>query len=170
MPYSRALRNSDWRFVMAEKPPRSSRKARMTAARLAAVQALYQQSLSGSSLAQVKSEFLGHYTGVELDGEQFVLPDEAHWLQVVDGAHEYGWQMDQKIDEAIHFAQPDRKTENIDILLRLIMRCGCFELNYKLAEPPIIINDYVNVAKGFYQLKESSLINAVLDKIAKSDG
>lgn len=153
---------------MAEKPPRPSKKARLTAARLAAVQALYQQQLSGNSLAQVKSEFLEHYAGAKLDGDQFVKPDEAHWLLVVDGVEQYGWQMDNRINDAIHTAQPDRKTENIDILLRLIMRCGCFELDNQVSEMPIIINDYVNIAKAFYQLKESSLINGVLDRIAKS--
>ena len=61
---------------MSDKPPRASKKARLTAARLAAVQALYQQAISGLPLAQVKSEFLAHYTGVELDGDVFVLPDE----------------------------------------------------------------------------------------------
>jgi len=150
------------------KPPRASKKARLTSARLAAVQALYQQSLSGNSLSDVKSQFLDHYVSKDMDGEVFVAPDESHWLQVVDGVEQYGWQMDQRIDEAVKSAQPDRKTENIDVLLRLIMRCGCFELDNKLNEPAIIINDYVNVAKAFYQLKESSLINAVLDKIAKT--
>lgn len=150
------------------KPPRASKKARLTSARLAAVQALYQQQLSGNSLAQVKSEFLAHYSGADLDGEEFVTPDESHWLMVLDGVEQYGWQMDQKIDEAIFAAQPERKVENIDILLRLIMRCGCFELENKAAETGIIINDYVNITKSFYQLKESGFINAVLDKIAKS--
>jgi N utilization substance protein B len=153
---------------MSDKPPRASKKARLTAARLAAVQALYQQAISGLPLAQVKSEFLAHYTGVELDGDVFVLPDESHWLQVLDGVEQYSWQMDQKIDEAIYMAQPERKTQNVDILLRLIMRCGCYELENKIAEEPIIINDYMNVAKAFYQHKEPSLINAVLDQIAKS--
>ena len=153
---------------MADKPPRPSRKARLTSARLSAVQALYQQQLSGNTLGQVKSEFLEHYAGGDLDGDEFVKPDEAHWLLVVDGVEQYGWQMDSKIDAAIHAVQSDRKTENIDILLRLIMRCGCFELEQKTADAPIIINDYVNIAKAFYQLKESTLINGVLDSISKS--
>lgn len=150
---------------MSEKPPRASKKARLTAARLAAVQALYQQNMSGLDLSEVKTQFLEHYVGADLDGEQFVAPDEAHWLMVVDGVEQYGWQMDQRIDDAIHAAQPTRKTENIDILLRLILRCGCFELDQAMADKPIIINDYVNVSKAFYQGSESTLINGVLDRI-----
>lgn len=151
---------------MTEKPPRASKNARLTAARLAAVQALYQQNMSGLSLSEVKTQFLEHYVGADLDGDQFVAPDEAHWLLVVDGVEQYGWQMDQRIDDAIHVAQPSRKTENIDILLRLILRCGCFELDQGLIEKAIIINDYVNVSKAFYQGSEPSLINGVLDRIA----
>jgi N utilization substance protein B len=54
-------------------------------------------------------------------------------------------------------------------LLRLILRCGVFELKYKTAEKAIIINDYVNIAKAFYQLKEPAFVNAILDKFAKSE-
>jgi len=137
----------------------------MTAARLAAVQALYQQALSDASFTDVKAQFLEHYAGGDLDGDQLVPPDEAHWLMVLDGVENYAWQLDQAVDAAIHAAQPSRKVENMEILLRLILRCGAFEVLHKIAEKPIIINDYVNVAKAFYQLKEPAWVNAVLDKL-----
>jgi N utilization substance protein B len=153
---------------VSPKPPRSSKKARLTAARLAAIQVLYQEALTARPLAVLKAEFLEHYVGQKLDGDNFVIPDEAHLLAVMDGVHAYGWQLDQAIDGAIHAAQPDRKTENLEILLRLILRCSAFELKDKLAEKAIIINDYINIAKAFYDLKEPAFVNAVLDKLAKS--
>ena len=148
------------------KPARSSKKARLTSARLAAVQALYQQALSGTPIAEVKAQFLEYYFGGNQDGDEFIRPDESHWLTVVDGVEQYGWQLDQAIDSAIHAAQPERKTENIEILLRLILRCGTFEVLHEIAEKPIVINDYVNISKAFYQLKESGFVNAVLDGLA----
>lgn len=150
---------------MSGKPPRASKKARITSARLAAVQALYQHALSGAPLAEVKLSFLDHYAGAKLDGDQFVMPDEAHWLAVLDGVESYEWQTDQAIEQGIHAAQPGRKTENMELLLRLILRCGAFELMHNTAEKPIIINDYVNIAKSFYDQKEPAFVNAVLDKI-----
>lgn len=151
--------------IMVSKIPKPSRKARLTAARLAAVQTLYQQALSGTLLAEVKSQFLDHYAGGDLDGDDFIRPDESHWLMVVDGVEQYGWQLDGAIDAAIHAAQPERKVENIEILLRLIFRCGAYELTHSAAEKAIVINDYVNISKAFYQLKESAFVNAVLDKL-----
>jgi N utilization substance protein B len=141
----------------------------LTSARLAAVQVLYQQALTARPMAELKSEFLQHYVGQDMDGDNFVIPDEAHLLAILDGVESYGWQLDSAIDEAIHAAQADRKTENLEILLRLILRCGVFELQHKIAEKPIIINDYVNIAKAFYQLKEPAFVNAVLDRFAKSE-
>ena len=149
------------------KPPRASAKARRTAARLAAVQALYQQTLSGVDLVQVKSDFLEHYAGADLDGDQFVAPEESLWLSILDGIDQYSWQIDEAIAAAVHAAQPGRKVENTELLLKTILRCGVFELLHTATEKPIIINEYVDVAKAFYEGKEPGFVNAVLEQVAR---
>ena len=159
MPYSRVVNS------VTEKPARSSRKARMTSARLAAVQLLYEQSLTSRPLAELKAEFLKHYAGQNLDGDKFVMPDEAHLLAVADGAQTYEKELDDQVDKAILGAHPEKKMENMEILLRLILRCAAFELLHTKTEKAIVINDYVNVARAFYTLKEPAFVNAVLDRL-----
>lgn len=135
------------------------------AARLAAVQALYQMDLTLAAVSEVVGEYENLRLGQEVDGEQYVDADAAWFRGVVAGVVK-----DQKsIDPVIHSSlTPDWPLSRIDTLLRAILRAGVFELtNRKDVPAKVIINEYVDVAHAFYGDDEPRMVNGVLDAIAR---
>jgi N utilization substance protein B len=136
-------------------------------ARLAAVQALYQMEVSGAGAETVVREFVEHRFGADLEGEALAPADEAYFADIVRGAV-----ADQTfIDHAIvrRLAQGWR-LERIDATLRAILRAGAFEL-IKRADAPteVVINEYVEIAKSFFEGPEPGFVNAALDGIAQDE-
>ena len=136
------------------------------AARLAAVQALYQMDVGGSGLQAVIAEFEAHRLGREIAGDAMRPADAGFFRQLVGGVVE----RQRAIDPAIHDALPDSwPLSRIDLTLRSILRCGVFEL---LGRPDIpsrvVINEYLDVTRAFFEDDEPGLVNAVLDTIARS--
>ncbi len=135
------------------------------AARLAAVQALYQMDLTDSRLMDVVAEYENMRLGQEIDGEKYVDADAGWFRGVVAGVVS-----DQKkIDPMIHAAlTPDWPLARIDTLLRATLRAGVFELlNRRDVPARVIITEYVDVAKAFYGEDEPRMVNGVLDRIAR---
>jgi N utilization substance protein B len=133
-------------------------------ARLAAVQALYQMELGGAPLTSVVSEFTTFRLGKEIDGEQYRDADEQWFKQIVAGVVE-----DQKfLDPYIHTALTEGwPLKRIDSLLRAILRCGSYELLRRKDVPAkVIISEYIDVAKAFFEDDEPGLVNGVLDRLA----
>ncbi len=147
-------------------PPRETRTAnKRGAARLAAVQALYQMDLTDSRLLDVVAEYENIRLGQEIDGEKYVDADAGWFRGIVAGVVE-----DQKkIDPMIHSAlTPDWPLARIDTLLRAMLRAGVFELQSRKDVPAkVIITEYVDVAKAFYGEDETRMVNGVLDTIAR---
>lgn len=134
------------------------------AARLGAVQALYQMDVGGASLEGVISEFTAFRLGKELDGELYREADEQWFSDIVKGVVE-----DQKfLDPFIHTAlTEDWPLKRIDSLLRAILRCGSYELLRRKDVPArVIISEYIDVAKAFFEDDEPGLVNGVLDRLA----
>lgn len=134
------------------------------AARLGAVQALYQMDVGGASLDGVISEFTAFRLGKELDGELYREADEQWFADIVKGVVE-----DQKfLDPFIHTAlTEDWPLKRIDSLLRAILRCGSYELLRRKDVPArVIISEYIDVAKAFFEDDEPGLVNGVLDRLA----
>ncbi|NVK32831.1 MAG: transcription antitermination factor NusB [Rhodobacteraceae bacterium] len=133
-------------------------------ARLAAVQALYQMDVAETPLSNVISEFTAFRLGQELDGEQYRDADEQWFKDIVKGVV-----ADQKlIDPFIHTAlTEDWPLKRIDSLLRAILRSGGFELLRRKDVPArVIISEYIDVTKAFYEDDEPGLVNGVLDRLA----
>ena len=136
------------------------------AARLAAVQALYQMDLAETRLMDVVSEYENMRLGKELDGERYVDADAAWFRGIVAGVV-----AEQKtIDPMIHSSlTPDWPLSRIDTLLRAVLRAGVFELvNRKDVPARVIITEYVDVAKAFYEEDEPKMVNGVLDTVARN--
>ncbi len=135
------------------------------AARLAAVQALYQMDVGGSTLMETVAEYEAFRLGREIDGEQYRDADAAWFRDVVSGVV----RQQTAIDPLIHKALPtDWPLARLDTTLRALMRAGVFEIRSRLDVPvAVIINEYVDVARAFYTEEEPRLVNAVLDRIAK---
>jgi N utilization substance protein B len=137
------------------------------AARLAAVQALYQMEVGGAGINEVVAEFENHRLGREIDGEQYLEADAAWFRSIVAGVV-----ADQRVvDPQIHAALPPAwPLARIDALLRAVLRAATFELRSRREVPArVIISEYVDVAKAFFAGEETGMVNAVLDRIAGAE-
>ena len=152
---------------MTSAPERKDmRKAnRRGAARLAAVQALYQMDLAGTGVNEILSEFESHWLGREVEGEQYLPAEAAFFRELVRGVVAEQRRLDPMIDDALASGWPLKR---IDTILRAIMRAGTFELDRKQDIPArVIVSEYVDVANAFVDKDETGMVNAVLDQIGR---
>ena len=135
------------------------------AARLAAVQALYQRDIGGSGVLEVVAEYEAHRLGQELDGDTYLKADAAWFRSIVSGVVRDQRQLDPLIGTAL---QDDWALSRLDSTVRAILRAGTFELRERKDVPiAVIVTEYVEIAKAFFEDEEPKLVNAVLDRIAK---
>lgn len=148
-----------------QKPkPSKSRRAR-SAARLAAVQALYQMELTGASWKTVRSEFEDHRLGMEVDGETLAEADVKHFRALLEGVVSRQSEIDQSVNATLKDGWPLRR---IDPILRALFRAAGYELLARGDVPrKVIFNEYVEVAKAFFEGDEPKFANAVLEAIAR---
>lgn len=134
------------------------------AARLAAVQALYQLEIGGEDIVSVVTEFEAFRLGKEIDGVEYRQADPAWFRDIVSGV--VGEQ--RRIDPMVHTALvEDWPLKRVDATLRAILRCGTYELMKRPDVPgKVIITEYIDVARAFFTEDEPKLVNGVLDRIA----
>jgi N utilization substance protein B len=136
------------------------------AARLAAVQALYQMDLSGTTLPDVIAEFETYRLGKEVDGDQYRIADAAFFRDIVTGVVREQMALDPAIDRTLAQGWP---LTRIDATLRAILRCGAFELANRPDVPArVVITEYVDVARAFFEDDAPGVVNAVLDQLART--
>ncbi|WP_137158231.1 transcription antitermination factor NusB [Rhizobium sp. FKL33] len=135
------------------------------AARLAAVQALYQMELSGTGVLEIVSEYENFRLGQELDGEQYLKADPSWFRSIVAGVVRDQRALDPIIADSLVEGWP---LSRLDATLRAIMRAGVFEIIERKDVPtPVIVNEYVEIAHAFFEEEEPKLVNAVLDAVAR---
>ena len=150
------------------KPPRSRTR---TASRVAAVQALFQAEQAGDNPETVIDQFVRHRLGV-LEGqdgfEDGRIPDAEVPLfgRVVREAVRRQDVIDPMLIDAL---PTDWPLSRIDPVLRAVMRAGVAELSMTDGPPAkVVINEYLDIARGFFTGPEPGLANAVLDKLART--
>ena len=142
-----------------------SAKARRKAARLAAVQALYQIEQSGHSVEDVVGEFVKHRLGEEIDGNKFVAGDPQLFADIVRGAAIRREEVDRILSGALDAKFP---VERLEMILRAILRAGAYEMFvHQDTHPRILISEYVDVAHAFFAGREPAMVNGVLDHVAR---
>jgi N utilization substance protein B len=147
----------------AERPAKTANQR--GAARLAAVQALYQMDIGGSGVLEVVAEYEAHRLGQELDGETYLKADPSWFRSIVAGVVREQTKLDPLIGSAL---QDDWALSRLDSTVRAILRAGTFELLERKDVPvPVIVTEYVEIAHAFFEDDEPKLVNAVLDRIAK---
>ena len=144
----------------------ADRKAnRRGAARLAAVQALYQMDIAGSGINDIFAEFESHWLGGEVEGEKYLPAEAAFFRDIVAGVVRDQARLDPMIDEALSKGWPLKR---IDAILRAVLRAGSYELEHRMDVPGrVVVSEYVDVANAFVEREETGMVNAVLDQIAR---
>ena len=142
------------------------RKAnRRGAARLAAVQALYQMDIAGAGINDIFAEFESHWLGSEVEGDKYLPAEAAFFRDVVSGVVRDQGKLDPLIDDVLSKGWPLKR---IDAILRAVMRAGAYELEHRKDVPGrVVVSEYVDVAHAFVEAEETGMVNAVLDQIAR---
>jgi transcription antitermination protein NusB len=142
-----------------------ARAAERSAARLAAVQALYQMEVSGKGVTDALAEFEAFWIGREVEGIDFKPAENAFFRDILAGVVREQRPVDMKIDAALAAGWPLKRVEAV---LRAILRAGAYELMFRKDVPArVAISEYVEVAHSFYSEDEPGLVNAVLDAVAR---
>ena len=151
---------------MARPAPKEDRKAnKRGAARLAAVQALYQMDIAGTGLNEILAQFESHWIGQEVEGEQYLPAEAAFFRDVVEGVVREQRKLDPLIDRALAEGWPLKR---IETLLRAVLRGGAYELDHRRDVPArAVVSEYVDVANAFVGREETGMVNAVLDALAR---
>ena len=152
--------------------PKASAAQRRSAARFAAIQALYQTELSQLSAGDVVRE----YSDFRLDGDgirdldepndNLIDPDRGFFADLVQGVTARMADLDGLIDSAL---EKGWTTKRLETVLRSILRAGTYELMMREDVPMrVVITEYVDAAHSFFDETEPKLVNAVLDRIGKT--
>jgi N utilization substance protein B len=145
--------------------PKKTKANRRGAARLAAVQALYQMDLAGTGLNEIFAQFESHWIGREVEGEEYLPAEAAFFRDVVSGVVREQRQLDPLIDAALAGGWPLKR---IEALMRAVLRAGAFELEHRRDIPArVVVSEYVDVANAFVDKDETGMVNAVLDQLAR---
>jgi N utilization substance protein B len=143
-----------------------TRSISRSAARLAAVQALYQQEMEGTPTARLLHEFHHHRLGATIEGDTYAEAETSFFDDLVEGTLVRRDEIDALIAERL---AEGWSLERLDKPMKAILRVGAYEL---IARPDVpmasVISEYVDVADAFYDAREKGFVNGLLDAIAKA--
>lgn len=142
--------------------------ANLSAARLAAVQALYQIDLGGGSMEDALQDFLGARGDETIDapdGETAVRPDRGLFTEIVRGV----WARREELADMIAAALADDwPLRRLEVVLRCILEAGTYELLARTEAPArVVLDEYVELAHAFYADAAPGMVNGVLDTLAR---
>ena len=142
-----------------------TRSISRSAARLAAVQALYQQEMEGTPTARLLHEFHNHRLGATIEGETYAEAEISFFDDLVEGTLARRDEIDQLITKRL---AEGWSLERLDKPMKAILRVGAYELIARNDVPvATVINEYLDVADAFYDQREKGFVNGLLDAIAK---
>ena len=138
---------------------------RRSAARLAAVQALYKMEVTGNGLKETRNEFELFWIGHEIEGARYKDAEIAFFDDILSGVVSAQGPIDRIIDKTL---AADWPLARIDSVMRAILRAGAYELKQRGDIPArASIKEYVDVAGAFFGAEEAGMVNAVLDAVAR---
>ena len=149
---------------MADHAQEARKANKRGAARLAAVQALYQMDLAGTGVNEIMTQFEKHWLGSEIEGVQYRPAEPAYFRDIVEGVLREQKRLDPQIDAALARGWPLKRIETV---LRAVLRAGAYELACRADVPARVVTaEYVDVAGAFVDKEETGMVNAVLDQLA----
>ena len=144
-----------------------SRRQARSVARLAAVQALYQMETAGAGAEAVIREFTDHRFDRDLEGQTLARADEVFFGELVRGVVADQADVDKAVGRRLASGW---RLARIDATARSILRAGAYELMRRADVPAeVAIDEYVEIAKSFFEGPEPGFINAALDAIARDE-
>ncbi len=150
---------------MSEAAPHRFSPSRRSAARLGAVQALYQMDLAGTDVGETLAQFSARVTGEDFENGQCGEADYRHLRQVVDGVVREQRVIDPAVDKILDAGWP---LHRLDSTVRAILRAGAYELMFMADVPArVTISEYVDVADAFFGPEEPRFINGVMNSLAR---
>src|ERR1700743_926422 len=136
---------------------------RRGAARLAAVQAIYQMDIAGAVINDIFAEFESHWLGNEVEGDEYLPAEAAFFKDVVSGVVRDQNKLDPLLDESLTKGWPLKR---IDAILRAILRAGAYELEHRKDVPArVVVKEYVDVANAFVDGDETGNVKAGMDPL-----
>ena len=143
----------------------ATRSRSRSAARLAAVQALYQHEMEGTPIPRLLKEFHEHRLGATIEDAQYVEAEQSFFDDIVTGVGARRAEIDGVIASKL---AEGWSLDRLDRPMRAILRAGAYELLAR-ADVPVasVISEYVDVAHAFYDKRESGFVNGLLDAVAK---
>ena len=147
------------------KPTLAEKRQMKSAARLYAVQALFQMEAAGQTVDKVAREFETHRFGAVYEGDEMAEGDLGLFRKTVEDAVNWQAKIDQMTDRALGAKWP---IDRIDPVLRALFRAAGAEILGEATPPKVVINEFVDVARAFFpDGKEPKFVNAVLDHMAR---
>lgn len=145
--------------------PAPARSRSRSAARLAAVQALYQREMEKTPLAQLLHEFHHHRLGATIEEVEYADAEVDFFDDVVSGVDARADEIDGLVSGRL---AEGWSLDRLDRPMRQILRAGTYELLARADVPTAsIISEYVDVAHAFYDRREAAFVNGLLDAVAK---
>lgn len=136
-----------------------------SAARLGAVQALYQMDMAGTDVNAVMREFEDHRFGAEIEGERYKEADTLFFEEIIEGVVRLQRDIDPLLDARL---AEGWRLNRIDSILRAILRSAAYELIERGDVPAkVIINEYIDISRAFFDGEEPKVVNGVLDGLAR---
>ena len=138
------------------------------AARLLAVQALYQMDIAKTPLENIIREFVAHRMDNPMDGMEMPEGDAAYFEKILRGVVDHQTAIDRQIDK---YLNDNWHLARLDSTLRAILRCGVFELVFGNDAPAgVLISQYSDIAHSFFDGPEGGMANALLDRVGRAVG
>ncbi|MFC7050375.1 transcription antitermination factor NusB [Emcibacter nanhaiensis] len=135
-----------------------------SASRLGAIQALYQMEMNSETAGEVIPEFLKYRLGSIIEDEQYNEADNDFFQDIVRGVEERQEEIDPLLSSAL---SEDWTLDRIESVIRAILRAGTYELLGRPDVPTkVIINEYVDLAKAFFEDSKPGFVNGILDRLA----
>lgn len=133
--------------------------------RLSAVQALYQMELTGQGWKAIVQQFQNHRFGHDGEADHLIEVDEDYFSGIVEGVVDTQSRVDNEISSRL---DSKWRLDRLDVTLRAIMRAGAYEILMRPDTPSrVVIDEYVELCKDFFDGAEPKFVNAALDRLAR---
>ena len=145
---------------------KTTNKSARHSARIALVQALYQYEQTQANTTMIAREFINHrFDNIDQETNYF-SPDQSYFQKLMEAIPLKILEIDDEIQK---YLQDNWKMERLAAVVRALLRSACYELMFEpLVPTPVVLNEYIEVARDFLDEREVKFVNGILDNIAKS--